>query len=500
MTSPLRAPAGKVGLRPTSYEAFGGLDTSRPAVNMDTPRNLHFTTFKNGYIDWRGQVITDPPVKRRTQAPRTRVVRFFADNEFCTVTEDQSGFYNLGSSRGHVLNGAFPRTDVPSTAVFNRQVHFLARGRTPYFYDGSIFRPHTLGIGRLGAAFGATVARRLALAGMPNALTRVEISRVDQTTLSTDEQKGEVNVLRGGFIDVANLLGRNDRVTGLGSFEQDRLVIFSQDSALLYRIDPNIDNWAIDERANIKVGCISHNSIVSAGVDVIFAARSGVHNIQRSPDNGILVYSRTLTDKIETLYRSLVRGMEDPENISAVFDQDDGRYYLFFPQPNGIFSNWLSLSLNPEEGQVRPSWSAGTTLNATCGDFLGGRLVLGCADGAYEVVKFDDPSAIYPVTEVVTPYLWHSNILETKESHSLILQAAGQGSIDIEAYNDTEKLIWSRTVEVDGQDNDNLFEDVPLFQSYDMPFQHRYRGVRLRFNIRSAGTIRLFGFAITYRS
>lgn len=499
MSDAFRTQSGKVGFRPASYEAFGGLDTSRPAINMDTPRNLHLTELQNAYVDWRGQIVTDPGARLLTRSPRVRHIRFFSDQDYCTVQQDQSGSFNLSSSLNHTLLGAYPNTANPTTALFNRRVHFFASGQPAYIYDNAVFRPASNAVNLLRASFAATVGRRLAISGIPSNPTNIELTRVDNLVVSTEERPDDTNVLRAGQIDVKNLLARNDRITGLSPFEQDRLIIFAQDQALMYRIGANRDEWTLDERANIKVGALSHNSIVEAGVDVIFASRAGVNHIQRSPDNGILVYSRSLSDKIEILYRKLVRSVPDPAMISAAFDQDEGRYYLFFPQRNGVFSQFLSLSLNPEEGDIRPSWSAGTFLNPTCADFLGGRLLFGGADGVYEIMKFADLATVRPEATIVTPYLWHGDILSTKDTHSLVVQAAGQGALDIEAWSSDGKLIWSNTVEIDGAD-DGKFEDVPLFQSFEMKFEQRYRGVRFKFSIRGEEQIRLFGFAIMHRS
>lgn len=495
----LRSNHGKQGLRLSAYSTFNGLDTSRDVSNMDNPRSQHFSRLDNGYVDWRGQIVRDPPVIKRADSARARHILFFADGEYAWVTQDQSGRLGMQTTRGHRLEDAFPDTANPSSVVFNRQMHTFASGQPPITYNGSLFTRIGNSIGRLMPGYPAVVARRLALAGIPSNPTTVEITRVDQLTLADDEQPNEQSVLRGGSIDVANLLGTSGRVMGLSPFEQDRLLVFSQDRTLLYRIDPDIDRWQLDDRANLMVGCLSHNTIVRAGVDVLFCSRSGVHNVQRSPDNGILVYSRSLSDKVDILYRQLVASVPDKESISATFDQDEGRYHIFFPQPGGAVSRRLSLALNPEENETRPSWSTGTHVNPTCGDFLNGRLVVGGSDGVYEVLKIEDISGAAPVCELITPILWHGNALDEKQTHSLILQAAGIGTIEVNATDENGRALLARTIEIDGDPDDNAFSGVPVFQQYETPFQTQYRGVRLHMKLTGRGTIRLFGFGVTYR-
>lgn len=496
----LRSKHGKLGLKLAAYSTFNGLDTSRDVSNMDNQRSQHFSLLDNGYTDWRGQIVRDPPVIKRADSPRARHIMFFADGEYVWAVQDQSGRLGLRSTRGHQVTDAFPDTSNPATVIFNRQAHIFARGQTPINYNGSIFARIGGEMGRVQGGYPAVVARRIALAGIPSKPNTVEISRVDQLTLVAEERTDETSVLRAGSIDVSNLLGTSGQIMGVSPFEQDRLLIFSQDRTLLYRIDPDIDQWQLDDRANLMVGCISHNTIVRAGVDVLFCSRSGVHNVQRSPDNGILVYSRSLSDKVDILYRQLVKSVPDKESISATFDQDEGRYHIFFPQPGGVVSRRLSLALNPEENQTRPSWSTGTYLNPTCGDFLNGQLVMGGSDGVYEVLKIEDTIGSSPTCDVLTPILWHGNALDEKTTHSLIIQASGTGTIEIDAFDEEGKPLLAKTVEIEGDPDDNAFDGVPLFQQYETPFQTRYRGVRLRMKMRGSGAIRLFGFGVTYRN
>jgi hypothetical protein len=289
--SGVQSPSG-VRLKTFAYENFQGLDTSRDITSLDTGKDQHLVKLNNGYCDWRGQIVRDPTALFRGGEYKINHVRFFGRDEVVWVEQTGSGL-NLHSDRDHVLQDVHPVNAIVSSTVFNQSVHFAARSRPTYRYDGVNFsRNQSPALNQLQPAYMASVQRRLVVAGIPGRETQIQLSRVDQDEVfADDENPSDENVLRAGFIDIANLLGTADQITGLGSFEQNRLVVFTADRAIIYRIDPDITRWIIDDNAFINIGCASHNTIVQAGTDLLFCSRSGIHSIKRSVDNGILVYS-----------------------------------------------------------------------------------------------------------------------------------------------------------------------------------------------------------------
>lgn len=496
-----------VRTEPFAYEDFQGLDSSRDVRSQDTGSDQHLAVIDNAYCDWRGQIVRDPPA-RYLHGERTVVhVRHFGPKEAVYVERSEAGLSFL-SERDHSLENVHPPNAVVTSTVFDQQVQIACYGRAFYSYDGVQFRRNmSPALNAMMPAFVTSTQRRMAVAGIPGCETEVHLSRVDRADIwPDDEDEDSENVLRAGKIDIANLLGTADRITGLGSFEQSRLVIFTADRAIVYRIDPDLTRWNIDENANIHIGCASHNTIVNAGTDLIFCSRSGIHSIRRSEDNGILVFSMPLSEKVDLLYRQLFESVPNPQEISAVFDQDMTQYHIFFPQPGGINCKRLTLSLNPEGGEPQLKFSTGTFLNARCGASLAGQLVFGTSGGIYELIRMngqgimDDIPA--PNLEIVTPYLWHGSVIETKQTHALIIQASGQGLLEIDAWDDTGRGLGSITVEIsEDRTDDNSPRGVPLSRQYERPWSHRYRGAQYR--IRSRGgsdLLRIVGFAVVVRT
>ena len=503
MTSSIKSPSG-VKAKTYAYEDFQGLDTSRDVTSLDTGKAQHLAGLVNATCDWRGQIVRDPACVHVQGQQKVTHVAFYSKNEVCYAEEDGEAM-NFVSDRGHTVDKVHDLGTVVSSTVFNQSVFLAARGRQMYRYDGINFNVNqSPSLDQLRPAYCASVQRRLAVAGIPGKETEVHISRVDQDEIwPDDEADGEVSTLRAGFFDIANNLGTADQITGLGAFEQNRLVIFTADRALVYKIDPNIDQWIIDDNANIYIGCASHNTITNAGTDLLFCSRSGIHSIKRSEENGILVYSYSISDKIDLLYRELFNSVDDPETISAVFDQDEGQYHIYFPQPGGKLCRRLTLAMNPEGGEPQPKFSEGEFLNARCGAFLNGRFVIGTTGGIYDVLKVEQEldDSFTPDMEITTPLLWHGSLQDIKETQSIIIQAAGKGIINLTAQDQKGNIIGELVIEVDDTVDDNYFADVPLSRQYERKWSHRY--VAAQYRIKSsggAGLLRIIGFAITVRN
>ena len=487
--------------RVVTYQNFQGLDTSRDITSMDTGDEQAVIQLDNATCDWRGQIVRDPTSSHRDGNRRVDHVRFFTRGKAVWVETDGAGV-NFKSEDDHELNGVYPTGAKVSTTVFNQNVHFCSRGLAIYRYDGTIFsRNQSKALDDLRPSYVVSIQRRLAVAGMLGRETQVHFSRVDNDEVfPDDEEDSATSVLRAGFFDIANLLGTADQITGLGVFEQNRLVVFTADKAIIYKIDPDITQWIIDDNAFVNIGCASHNTIANAGTDLLFCSRSGVHSVKRSEDNGILVYSYSLSDKVDILYRELFASVEDPETISAVFDQDTAQYHIFFPQSGGFNCKRLTLSLNPEGGQPQPKFSTGNFLNARCGSFLAGTLVYGTTGGIYTVNKPESTEGFTPEATVTTPLLWHGSLSDQKETHSVILQAAGIGKIRMTAQDEEGREIGELLFEVDDTSDDNYFADVPLSKQYERKWSHRYKAAQYTFKTEGGtGLLRIIGFAVVLR-
>ena len=490
-----RSPHG-VASRISAYEDFQGLDSTRHPTALDTGKKQHLVQMQDGFCDWRGQITMDPGATHLYGNRPTKHIVFYGTAGVCwAYTEGE--YVKIESDTGQVC-AAFAGGSIINSTVFNRKAHFFSAGQQSWFFDGSVFTLNpSLSLDAIRPAFATVVGRRLVVAGIPGRETEVDLSRADDHTVFPDDEPADsTSVLRASYFDISNIIGRGEPITGIGRFEQSKLAIFTSDRALIYNIDPDVSQWALDERASINIGCISHATIQNAGEDLLFCSRSGVHAIRRSNDNGITITQTPLGEKIDLEYRALLRSCPDAAEMSAVWDQDMKQYHIFFPQPGGLISKRLTLTMGGQE----PKWSTGTFLHARCGAAQGGALLFGGPDGVFQIGKVEsEDETYYPEMSVITPMLWHGSLTDMKSTHSLIIQAHGKGTITIDAFNDEGLKIASDHFEVDDTLDDNSFPDVALSRQYERKFEHRYRGCQYRLTCKGKGLFRIVGFAVVIR-
>ena len=492
--------SAQLRLKTHAYETFQGLDSSRDVTALDTGRNQHLTELLNASCDWRGQIVRDAPASHVVGTLPVSHVAFFTEGEAVYVEADGDGKH-LRSTTGHGVDDVYPSDAVVSSTVFGRNLHLVSRGALMRYYDGESFGQNTSSAMMVARpSFITTVQRRLVVAGIPGLETEVHISRVDNANVfPADEDPMSENVLRAGAIDVANLLGTADKITGIAPFEQDKLVVFTADRAVIFQLDPDITKWELDRSANIRVGCVSHNTIQSAGTDLLFCSRRGVHSIKRSEQNGILVFSLTLSDKIDLLYRELFESVLDPSTISAVYDQDRAQYHIFFPQPGGTLCKRLTLTIAPaSDKSLGAMFGEGDFLTATCGAFLSGQMYWGTPGGVYSVhTVTTEGTGVTPDAEILTPFLWHGSLHNEATTHSITIQASGRGVIEMECMDIHGKAIGSMRFEIDADSDDADHTSVPLSRQYERQWERRYLAAQYRFRIvESDGLVRFIGFAI----
>jgi hypothetical protein len=77
--------------------------------------------------------------------------------------------------------------------------------------------------------------------------------------------------------------------------------------------------------------------------------------------------------------------------------------------------------------------------------------------------------------------------------------ASGPGVIQVEARDETGKMLDSWVMEISGEEDDNLFTGVPLSRQYTRKFESRFTGVSFKFKTKSKGLVRIVGFTINLR-
>ena len=480
-----------------AYEQFRGIDTTRDPISMETGEGQLLVHMNNCYTDSQGQIIRDSCAVARAAPHRViRHIRHINDDEVFWV-EEYGNALRFQSDHNHPQDDIYPLAAVVSSVIYNQKLNVFSKALPTYRYDGIKWeRNQSKALDDIRPAFATSVQRRMFVSGGVSHPTRVWACRVDNEEMwPDDEDPGSTNVLRAAYFDVGNLLGTADKITGLGSFEQNKLAVFTSDKTFIYNIDPSVDLWQLDDRSNVNVGCVSHNTICQASSDLIFCSRTGVYAIRRSRENGIMVSQVALSEQIRTLYRTLLKSVPNPENINAVWDADNFRYHIYFPQTDRI-SRRLSLSFGTEG---EPQWATGDFLNTRCGDFLAGNLVVGTSGGTFNIQQPEDAEGEVPVATFTTPVLWQGSLSAPKNGNSLILQASGSGRVLIEAFDEHDTPLRTLTFDIQDDQGDEHIPRHSLQQQYEHQFPVRYIGLQLKFTITSdnGGLLRIVGFAVT---
>lgn len=490
---------------PKVYERFTGLETLRDSTAMDIGKNQPLATLVNGYIDEAGQIIRDPGMDRIQSGINVVLARHLNVFEL-TWIERQERSFTLKSSAGRSQDLGWNFSALPVAAHFNGNLIYMAQSEKPWTYSGAVFKDlddsHPLA--QLRPAFGCSVQSRFVIGGSPLAPGVIEVSRVnDISKFSANEDEDEESVNRAGKIDIWSVIGENETMTGLSSFETNKLIIFTAARGIMYRVTTDIDDWVIEDRTSITNGCISHRTIQKAGPAILYCSRNGVYGVARSTDAGGNVASFRLSGGISRLYRRLIRSVPDVRRISAVWDQDNNQYHIFFPRTKDVSSRLTMTLDSPDVTASSPKWSLSEGgLNQICGDFHEGSLVFGSNDGLYQVgLVEEDGRELNPILTVETPNLYLGSFTDAKDITGVIVSASGKSLLNIEMIDaKTGRVRWQKEIEVEADAAPEGPLGYPLAEARVIPINERTTSCRIRFTAKGAGAFCLAAFALLVRS
>ncbi len=231
----VKSPSG-VKVKTHAYEDFQGLDTSRDVTSLDTGKSQHLSIVKNATCDWRGQIVRDPSARFMAGERVVDHVRFYSANKYVFAERTGAGI-DLKSDNGQLVTNAYDLNSVISTTVFNRNVMFTSKAQQLRRFDGATFYANASpAMDRLRPAYSTSTQSRMVVAGVSANETTVYVSRVNQDEIWPDDEPEDSEDVNKAFeFDVANYLGPAAKITGLGSFEQDRTVVFHAHRACIHR-------------------------------------------------------------------------------------------------------------------------------------------------------------------------------------------------------------------------------------------------------------------------
>lgn len=485
------------------FQNFTGIDRSRSIIALERPESQPLWECEGAICDYRGIIVREPELVRRKDTQRVDSLTFYSKDNI-VYAESNGSHVSLNTDRNHRVTNAYPEGSVVSFEVFRGNLVAMSPYQPMYLYDGAEWKQSNID---LKPAFGTTAQGRFFVAGMPDRPREVISSRLADITIFADnDESAESDARKAGFIDISNQISTSAEITGIGSFESNRLAIFTEDQVVIYVVDTDYRNWRVDDKSKVKIGCISGRSVVEVGTDLAFCSRHGVHMLQRSRDNGITVVPLTLSENIEKLYKSLLKTVPNPALINSCYDQDEGSLHIFFPQRAADES--IRLTYHFRGGYENAKWSMSRTVGARCGEVQAGRFVLGGYSGLWNVQDRSFTSGIYEQGDklvpayrapmrISTPILWMGDILNEKQSLTIALQAVGTGDIIFRIYDQEGRKVTESTVTLQAPEGEtDEFPFRALERTYTLRFQSRFKGLLLEIESLDDGDIEIISFAL----
>lgn len=493
------------------YTNFTGIDRSRDPTALELPMGSEgeqpMYLLEHGWVDRHGIIKRDNKIRRRNviNVGRVDTAAFYAPKRFVWAATTGASV-DLWASNGQALPRAFQLGTTVTMNPYHGNIYAMGGSSTPFVFNGSSWQSSNIPI---RPQFGVTLFDRMFVAGMPDRPTEVHASRIGNPEVMPDnETPNSSERSKAAFIDVRDMIGVSDPITGLGVFEGNRLAIFTTGTTLVYQVSADYTQWAVDQASSMHVGCVSPRAVVNVGRDLLFCSRYGVHVLTRSEQNGLTVMPLVLSERLYHFYRDLVRDTPNKADISAFYDPDEEMLHIFFPRAG---DTCIRLSATMGYGYQKVHWSLGSFIGIRCGASYGGDMVYGTPDGLYTPVnrvidltgEFDAQSPEQRGRfRMVTPTLWHSNQYEEKSTISMLLHATGNANVTITATDDQGRELTTLNLDIDDRsDVDDSIPIVPLTREYRIPFQYTYRGIQLAVDTGDDeyGDVNIIGFAIELR-
>lgn len=153
-----------------------------------------------------------------------------------------------------------------------------------------------------------------------------------------------------GFINVREIFGEDDTVTGLTSFN-NRLVIFGRRNIAIFggAEDPTSTSFQMVDHIS-GVGCIARDTIASVGTDAVFLSAEGVRSLGRV----IVEKSSPLTDISRNVRDDIVQFAqgESEFRIKAVYSSINAFYLLSLPATNYVYCFDMRAPLQDQSRRV----------------------------------------------------------------------------------------------------------------------------------------------------
>jgi len=233
---------------------------------------------------------------------------------------------------GKIYTVAFSSPDAPWTSSFtagtdsdwqflnfNKKIYGFQSGNPPIKYSSgwSVTTNKPSGLTTFDPSCGMGYYGRLWVGGVAE---EKDVVYYSDTLIGDNWTTGA-----SGYIDLKTVWG-TDEIVAIAPF-YGKLVIFGKHNIVIYLdpADPSAATFKLDEIIR-GVGCISRDSVIAVGDDLLFLSSTGLKSLNRTTE----LDKVPLADYSPSIKDTLIRNISQSPNVKSVYVENDGVYVMSF--------------------------------------------------------------------------------------------------------------------------------------------------------------------------
>lgn len=181
------------------------------------------------------------------------------------------------------------------------------------------------------------------------------------------EELNPLNFSTGGSgkLDISKAMVGNDNIVALANFG-NRLIILCEKQVLIYSVDVTASPFLVLEETLKGVGCVSRDSVVNTGSDLLWLAKQGVVSFSRLVSSDGQLPIGDVSGNVHTLLQNAISVTADLTTIKGCWWEAERSYLLLFPQLDNIFC--FNLRVMSETGPSTTVWDSIKSINTVVSD------------------------------------------------------------------------------------------------------------------------------------
>ena len=200
----------------------------------------------------------------------------------------------------------------------------------------------------------------------------------------------------GSLNIVGTFTNNSDTIVGLGA-HNGTLIIFCKNSIVIFRDTDNFKNGINTATLELVetiegIGCISRDTIVNTGSDIVFLSSTGLRSLGRTIQEASQPL-RDLSKNIREDLKTAIDNEANKQNIKAVYSPSNAFYLLAFPSTGFVYCFDTKAAL--EDGAFRVTLWDGLYHAAYTYDYQDNKLLIASVNGISEYSGYLDDTQPY---------------------------------------------------------------------------------------------------------